>query len=57
MDHTISKEEAVFAFGPETGSVIEVDPGEVVTFKTHDCFSGQIQTENDLVRRHRLLEG
>jgi amidase len=29
--------------------VLEVDAGEVVTFETHDCFSGQIQAESDLV--------
>jgi amidase len=49
VDHTIPKEEAVFAFGPEMKPVLEVSSGEVVTFETHDCFSGQIQTENDLV--------
>src|ERR687893_407011 len=49
MDHTIPKEEAVFSFGPEMKPVLEVDPGEVVTFETQDCFSGQIQTESDLV--------
>jgi amidase len=49
VDHTIPKEEALFAFGPEMKPVLEVSPGEVVTFETHDCFSGQIQTENDLV--------
>jgi amidase len=49
VDHTIPKEEAVFAFGPVMQPVLEVDPGEVVTFETHDCFSGQIQTETDLV--------
>jgi hypothetical protein len=49
VDHTIPKEEAVFAFGAEMKPVLEVSPGEVVTFETHDCISGQIQTENDLV--------
>jgi amidase len=49
VDHTIPKEEAVFAFGPEMQPVLEVDAGEVVTFVTHDCFSGQIQAESDLV--------
>ena len=42
VDHTIPKEEAVFGFGPEMKPVLEVDPTEVVTFETHDCFSGQI---------------
>lgn len=49
VDHVIPREEAVFSFGPEMKPVLEVDPGEVVTFETHDCFSGQIQTESDLV--------
>ena len=49
VDHTILKEDVVFAFGPEMKPVLEVSPREVVTFETHDCFSGQIQTENDLV--------
>jgi acetamidase/formamidase len=38
VDHTIPKEEAVFTFGPEMKPVQEVDPGEVVTFETHDWF-------------------
>jgi amidase len=29
--------------------VLEVDPGAVVTFETNDCFTGQIQSESDLV--------
>jgi amidase len=42
VDHTIPKEEAVFAFGLEMKPVLEANLGEVVTFETHDCFSGQI---------------
>jgi amidase len=49
VDHVIPKEEAVFSFGPEMKPVLEVDSGTVVTFETHDCFSGQIRTENDLI--------
>ena len=49
VDHVIPKEQAVFNFGPEMKPVLEVDPGAVVTFETHDCFSGQIQTESDMV--------
>jgi acetamidase/formamidase len=33
VDHTIPKEEAVFAFDPEMRPVLEVSPGEVVTFE------------------------
>src|SRR5262249_34654720 len=29
--------------------VLEVDPGTVVTLETNDCFTGQIQSESDLV--------
>ena len=49
VDHVIPREEAVFSFGPGMKPVLEIDPGSVVTFETHDCFSGQIQTESDLV--------
>lgn len=49
VDHVIPKEEAVFSFGPQMKPVLEVDPGSVVTFETHDCFLGQIQTESNLV--------
>jgi hypothetical protein len=49
VDHVIPKDEVVFSFGPEMRPVLEVDPGAVVRFDTHDCFSGQIQTEGDLV--------
>ena len=49
VDHVIPKEEAVLSFGPEMKPILEVDPGAVVTFETYDCFSGQIQTESDMV--------
>ena len=29
--------------------MLEVEPGDVVTFETNDCFSGQIRSEDDLV--------
>ena len=29
--------------------VLEVEPGSIVTLETNDCFTGQIQTEADLV--------
>ncbi len=49
VDHVISREEVVWAFGPEMTPVLEVEPGAVVRFETNDCFTGQIQTEQDLV--------
>ena len=49
VDHVVPKDEVVFSFGPVMRPVLEVDPGAVVRFETHDCFWGQIQTESDLV--------
>jgi amidase len=39
----------IWEFSADLEPVLEVDPGEVVTFETNDCFSGQIQSEEDLV--------
>ena len=47
--HRLSRDEVVWAFGPDLVPVLEVEPGDVVTFETNDCFSGQIRSEEDLV--------
>jgi amidase len=47
--HRIGRDEVVWAFGPDLEPVLEIDPGEIVTLETNDCFTGQIQTEDDLV--------
>ena len=39
----------IWAFGPDLEPVLEIDPGETVTFETNDCFSGQIRSEDDLI--------
>jgi amidase len=49
VDHVISRDEIVWAFGPDLEPVLEVEPGAVVRFQTNDCFTGQIQSEADLV--------
>src|SRR3954451_13565073 len=49
VDHVVSRDHVVWAFRPEMEPVLEVEPGAVVAFETNDCFTGQIQTENDLV--------
>ncbi len=49
VDHVVTRDHVVWGFGPEMEAVLEVDPGAVVTFETNDCFTGQIQTERDLV--------
>jgi amidase len=49
VGHRIGRDEIIWAFGPELEPVLEIDPGEVVTFETNDCFTGQITSEDDLV--------
>jgi len=48
-DHVLSRDQIIWAFGPELEPVLEVEPGETVTFQTNDCFTGQITSEDDLV--------
>ena len=47
--HTLSRDQVIWAFGPDLQPVLEVEPGDVVTFETNDCFTGQIRSEDDLV--------
>src|SRR5580765_3957939 len=47
--HRVSREDVIWAFGPDLEPVLEVEPGAVVTFETNDCFTGQIASESDLV--------
>lgn len=47
--HRIGRDEIVWGFGPEMAPVLEVEPGDTVTFETRDCFDGQITSEADLV--------
>jgi amidase len=49
VGHRIGRDEIIWAFGPELDPVLEVEPGEAVTFETNDCFTGQITSEQDLV--------
>src|SRR5689334_18126920 len=49
VEHRISREQVIWSFSADPGCALKVDPGEVVTFETNDCFSGQIKTEEDLV--------
>ena len=49
VGHRIGRDEIIWAFGPELEPVLEVEPGETVTFETNDCFTGQISSEADLV--------
>ena len=47
--HRIGRGDVVWSFGPSLEPVLEIDPGEIVTFETNDCFTGQIRSEDDLV--------
>jgi amidase len=47
--HRIGRDEVIWSFGPSLEPVLEIDPGETVTFDTNDCFTGQIRSEDDLV--------
>jgi amidase len=47
--HRISRDQVIWEFGPDLEPVLEIDPGETVTFETNDCFTGQIRSEDDLV--------
>ena len=47
--HRIGRDDVVWSFGPDMEPVLEVEPGTIVTLETNDCFTGQIQTEADLV--------
>jgi len=49
MAHRISRDEVIWSFGPGLTPVLEVEPGDTVTFETNDCFTGQIRSEDDLV--------
>jgi amidase len=47
--HRLSRDQVIWSFGPDLEPVLEVEPGDTVTFETNDCFTGQIRSEDDLV--------
>jgi amidase len=47
--YRLSRDQVIWSFGPDLQPVLGVEPGEVVPFKTNDCFTGQIRSEADLV--------
>jgi amidase len=49
VDHVVSRDEVIWAFGPDLEPVLKVEPGATVRIETNDCFSGQIRSEEDLV--------
>jgi amidase len=49
VGNRVGRDEIIWAFGPDLEPVLEVEPGDTVTFETNDCFTGQITSEDDLV--------
>src|SRR5207244_805721 len=49
VDHRIGRDEIIWAFGPDLGPGLEVEPGGTVPFETNDCYPGQISWEDALV--------
>lgn len=45
----ISRDKITYKFSPDEKPVATVQPGETVEFHTHDCFTGQLQSEEDLI--------
>jgi amidase len=45
---TVKSENRIYEFSPLIPPVLEAAPGERILFETHDCFSGQISSEEDL---------
>ena len=45
----ISKDQHIWAFDSAMQPVVSVDPGTVIEIDTWDCFTGQVQTENDTI--------
>src|SRR5438552_1612253 len=49
QQHFLSRDQVIWSFGPDLQPVLEIGPGDTVTFQTNDCFTGQIRSEADLV--------
>lgn len=42
-------DKSVYAFSKENEPLTDADPGELLLFKTMDCFSNRLKTEDDLI--------
>lgn len=45
----ITREKITYKFSPDLKPVAEVSPGETIEVETHDCFTGQLESEEDLI--------
>jgi amidase len=43
----ISRDQHIWAFSADMKPVVSVEPGTVIEIETWDCFTGQVQSEND----------
>jgi amidase len=49
MTNKISRDQVFFAFHPNLKPVLTAKQGMEITLETHDCFEGQLHSENDLL--------
>ena len=50
-DYSISKDQHVWAYSPDMKPVLTVDPGAKIHLETWDCFTGQVNSEEDTVEK------
>jgi amidase len=46
---TITRDKIIYAFSTDNEPAAQVKPGESLSLETHDCFTGQIRSELDLI--------
>ena len=49
MEKKLTRENVFYAFAPELKPALRVAQGEEFILETHDCFSGQLKSEKDLL--------
>ncbi|HUV15571.1 MAG TPA: acetamidase/formamidase family protein [Pelolinea sp.] len=49
MEKKLSRDHVFYAFSPELEPALKVAQGEEFVLETHDCFSGQLKSEKDLL--------
>jgi amidase len=47
----IDKDQHIWSFNSEMEPVVTVDPGTIIEIETWDCFTGQVQTEQDTLEK------
>ena len=49
MEKKLSRDTVFYAFSPDLEPAMQVGQGEEFVLETHDCFSGQLKSEDDLL--------